>query len=207
MELEWIVFDVMGVIFEVGDDTNELLVPFVQQRNPGISRTAINEIYLSASLGNISSARFWEAVGLEEGYPEIESHYLDSCLSLDPQFVAVAEKLGHTYSIGVLSNDLKEWSSYLRRKYTLERLFSRVIIGGDVGLRKPDPRIYVEFLKGVSGEASSCVFIDDRLNNLEAASEQGMRTIWLAREEMQSPFQPDGIIHALAELPELVATL
>ena len=207
MYLEWIIFDVMGVIFEVGDDTNDLLVPFVQERNPSISRAMINEIYLSASLGEISSIRFWEAVGLGKGYPEIENRYLDSCLSLDPQFVPIAEELERTYSIGILSNDLKGWSAYLRRKYELDRLFSRTIISGDVGLRKPDPRIYDEFLKGISSEASSCVFIDDRLKNLAAASKQGMRTIYFAREETQHPFQPDGIIRTLMEIPELVDTL
>ena len=32
--IEWVVFDVMGVVFTVGDDTNDLLVPFIWERNP-----------------------------------------------------------------------------------------------------------------------------------------------------------------------------
>jgi len=40
----WIIFDAMGVIFEVGDDTNELLVPFVQERNREITREAIKAV-------------------------------------------------------------------------------------------------------------------------------------------------------------------
>ena len=31
---KWILFDAMGVIFKVGDDTNDLLVPYVQKINP-----------------------------------------------------------------------------------------------------------------------------------------------------------------------------
>lgn len=33
---KWIVFDAMGVIFKVGDDTNELLVPYIKKLNKGI---------------------------------------------------------------------------------------------------------------------------------------------------------------------------
>ncbi len=52
---KWIIFDAMGVIFTVGDDTNELLVPFVMERNKDLTREYINEVYRSASLGEISS--------------------------------------------------------------------------------------------------------------------------------------------------------
>jgi len=31
MSTKWVILDVMGVIFEVGDDTNDLLVPGIRQ--------------------------------------------------------------------------------------------------------------------------------------------------------------------------------
>lgn len=40
-----IFFDVMGVLFTVGDDTNDLLVPFVTARNKTITRAEICEEY------------------------------------------------------------------------------------------------------------------------------------------------------------------
>ena len=46
----------MGVIFEVGDDTNDLLVPYIQKRNNMIPREKINEMYTKASLGEILSS-------------------------------------------------------------------------------------------------------------------------------------------------------
>jgi hypothetical protein len=30
---KWVILNAMGVIFEVGDDTNDLLVPHIQKRN------------------------------------------------------------------------------------------------------------------------------------------------------------------------------
>ncbi len=43
MNTQWIIFDAMGVVLGVGDDTNELLVPFVQERR-NVSRERINEV-------------------------------------------------------------------------------------------------------------------------------------------------------------------
>jgi len=47
----WIVFDAMGVIFEVGYDTNDLLVPFIRQRRPQMEIPYIQSVYHKASLG------------------------------------------------------------------------------------------------------------------------------------------------------------
>lgn len=61
---KWIIFDVMGVIFTVGDDTNDLLFPFVQQRNKFITREELNNTYMDASLGKITSEEFWRRTGI-----------------------------------------------------------------------------------------------------------------------------------------------
>ncbi len=61
-------FDVMGVIFEVGDDTNDLLVPYIQKIDSEISKEKINEVYIKASLGKISSRQFWCELGFVNGY-------------------------------------------------------------------------------------------------------------------------------------------
>jgi len=62
--INWVVFDAMGVVFTVGDDTNDLLVPFIQESKRGISRDVINEAFHRASLGYISTCRFWGEIGL-----------------------------------------------------------------------------------------------------------------------------------------------
>ena len=49
--IKYIIFDAMGVIFTVGDDTNDLLVPYILERNPQESREHINDVYIKASIG------------------------------------------------------------------------------------------------------------------------------------------------------------
>lgn len=131
---KWIILDAMGVVFVVGDDTKDLLVPFVQERVSNISRDTINCIYLSASLGNLTSQEFWTEVGLSDRYPEIETEYLDSQLTTDPDFGRVVRELAKQYRLGLISNDLSEWSRYLRAKFTLD-IFEVVIISADVGIQ------------------------------------------------------------------------
>jgi HAD superfamily hydrolase (TIGR01509 family) len=196
--IRWIVFDAMGVIFTVGDDTNDLLVPFVQARNSAVTRAAINEIYLRASLGEMSSGQFWDAVGLGRDYPDIEREYLDTRLTVDPDFMPVAGRLAGRFRLGLLSNDLAEWSAYLRRTRSLS--FDAVTISGDAGCRKPSPEIYRRFLAASGAAGDECVFVDDRLKNLAAAHALGFATVLFERNPERGDFAPDGRVAGFVEL-------
>ena len=193
----------MGVVFVVGDDTNDLLVPFVQERVPNVSRDRINSIYLLASLGKLTSQEFWTEVGLADAYPEIETEYLDSQLIIDPQFRRVVMGLARQYRLGLISNDLSEWSRYLRSKFALD-IFEEVIISADVGIRKPDLRIYERFLSETNAAPGHCVFVDDRAKNLKPANDLGMKTVRFARNRDANPFKPDREISDFQELSVVV---
>ena len=43
-----VVLDAMGVVYEVGDDVNDLLVPYVQELRSQITPDYVNEIYMQA---------------------------------------------------------------------------------------------------------------------------------------------------------------
>ena len=204
---EWLVFDVMGVIFTVGDDTNELLVPYVQKFAPSLTSDEINQAYLEASLGKVASYGFWKTLGLGDRYPQIEQDYLESQLTLDADFPAVAQKLQKDYHLALLSNDVSEWSAYLREKYDLNQYFEEIVISGDVGLRKPDRAIYELLLRRLQCRPENSVFIDDRQKNLIPAMRAGMRTIQFKRgcdgSEMCGSFE----VKSFKQLPGLVAHL
>ncbi len=206
--IHWVVLDAMGVVYTVGDDTNDLLVPFIRERNPAITREAINEVYLRASLGEISSRRFWDEVGLGEEYPDIESLYLDEVV-VDPEFRPVAMRLARQFRLGLLSNDVAEWSRYLRARRGLG--FDAVTISGDVHCRKPSPEIYRHFLRASGARPRECVFVDDRVKNLVAAAAHGFHTIRFEREapgpDDYVTFEPDARVGGFAELEEAVARI
>ena len=203
----WIVFDAMGVIFEVGNDVDNLLIPYIQARNPEASAKHIRSAYHRASLGQMTAQRFWQQVMLSDAYPQIEREYLDTCLKLDPLFKDVARKLSRTYSLAILSNDVKEWSLYLRRRYGLDQLCPKSITSGEVGHRKPSHTIYEILLDRLAASPSECVFIDDKEVNLFAASKVGMIPVWYQREPMLRDPEITYTIRSFAELPGIMSEI
>ncbi|MCL4440844.1 MAG: HAD family hydrolase [Firmicutes bacterium] len=100
-----------------------------------------------------------------------------------------------------------EWSSYLRQKYGLDRLFKQVIISGDVCYRKPSPEIYKIFLEKSGCCASDCVFIDDRHKNLVPAGELGMNVIKFTREGISEGEYKGIEIQSFVQLPSVLEKL
>jgi putative hydrolase of the HAD superfamily len=87
----------------------------------------------------------------------------DSMLGL----VARAKQAG--LRTAVLSNS---WgNSYPMQGW--DELFDAVVISGEVGMRKPEPRIFRHVLGLIGLPAAECVFVDDLAHNVMAAVELG----------------------------------
>ncbi|MFC0038493.1 HAD family hydrolase [Actinomadura rayongensis] len=61
--------------------------------------------------------------------------------------------------------------------YDLEERFDAVVISDQVGLRKPDPQIYLLAAEKIGTDARECVFVDDTAHNLPPAEKLGMATV------------------------------
>jgi len=62
-------------------------------------------------------------------------------------------------------------------KAEIMEMFHHVIESAKVGLRKPDPRIYLMMSDALGVRPDQCVFLDDLGVNLKPARELGMHTI------------------------------
>ena len=58
-----------------------------------------------------------------------------------------------------------------------DELFDEVVISGEVGLRKPQPEIYLLAAERLKAEPAECVFVDDFKVNADGAVAVGMRGI------------------------------
>jgi putative hydrolase of the HAD superfamily len=178
-----IIFDVMGVIFTVGDDTNDLLIPYILTIKPQMQEDEIKRLYHEASLGRISAGDFWTGCGFSPDETEcVQRTYLDTCLTLDFGFIECAKTLKKKYRLALLSNDVSEWSAYLRKRHNIDDYVDYAFISGDLGLRKPDPRIYESALRVMGVKPSECVFIDDSPERVDAAAELGIASILFNRD-------------------------
>jgi epoxide hydrolase-like predicted phosphatase len=53
-------------------------------------------------------------------------------------------------------------------------MFDEIVISGEVGMRKPEPRIFEHTVSLLGVPASQCVFVDDLRPNIAAAAECGL---------------------------------
>jgi putative hydrolase of the HAD superfamily len=80
------------------------------------------------------------------------------------------------YKIGILSDQWQLSKKALMPEKYIKK-FDEVIVSCDVGLRKPDPKIFKLALKKLRLSASETIFIDNQKWNIDIAKKLGMRTI------------------------------
>ena len=92
----------------------------------------------------------------------------------------------------------------------LARFFSCIILSYQVGVRKPDKRMYLEALGCLGLEAQKCVFVADEISDLEGAREIGLETILVRhgpstfQEAKDLDFKPDFQINRISEITKFL---
>lgn len=76
-----------------------------------------------------------------------------------------------------LSNGGPEVMARVRADHPLDARFDAIVISCEVGLAKPDPRIFRLCLKRLGLPAGAALFVDDRADNVEAAARVGLATL------------------------------
>lgn len=134
--------------------------------------------------GRISEDDYWNRF-LEETKLNIDINELKRIVrsELRPlkDNTAVIPLLKDAYKLAALSNHAREWSEFMQREFDFFGYFDEIIISCDVGLRKPDPRIYQLALDRIGSKPEECLFVDDKKRNTDAAGLLGMKTLTLQR--------------------------
>ena len=99
-----------------------------------------------------------------------------------PEMVEALRRVKQQFKTGCITNNLPAnaiGSSGGRALYIAETmaLFDHVIESAKIGLRKPDPRIYMMMTDTLGVDPNNCVYLDDLGVNLKPAREMGMTTI------------------------------
>ncbi|MDR2515738.1 MAG: HAD family phosphatase [Christensenellaceae bacterium] len=167
--LKAVIFDMYGVILK---DPDGGLMPYINGFFPNLGIRDIYEPWHQMGKFEITTAEFWRRVGFTD--PEkSEKDYLNT-IKMEEGFAQAAERLKAKYRLALLSNDISQWSRFVREKYALDRHFDAVLISADVGLNKPDLRIYEMMLEQLELKGEECLFVDDRPKNLLGARQAGM---------------------------------
>jgi len=141
-----------------------------------------NQHWTLLTLGKISEDEYWEHF-LKASKVKVDKKELKERVrsELRPigENVKIVPLLKSQYQLAILSNHSREWSQFMTKEFDFFNYFDQIIFSCDVGLRKPDPRIYKLALTKLGSEPEECLFIDDKKRNTDGAEKVGMKTILL----------------------------
>jgi len=132
-------------------------------------------------------------------------------LELFPNVRAVLDELRLTYALGVVTDAQSAYAAPELRIVGLEGVFATVIVSGDHGYRKPDPRLFAAALAALNVRPEEAIYVgNDMYCDVFGAREAGMRTVFwptqYGRKE-HADVAPDYVIHDFAHLRDAVQFL
>ncbi|KAA0950487.1 MULTISPECIES: HAD-IA family hydrolase [unclassified Pseudomonas] len=150
----------------------------------------------------------------EAGYPQPEATELaDACfeafiharhqLTIFPEAEPMLQALGRQYMLGVITNGNADV-----QRVGLADYFKFALRAEDIGIAKPDARLFQEALQRGGVDASAAVHIGDHPgDDIAGAQQAGLRAIWFnpAGKAWEAEQLPDAEIRSLTELPDLLA--
>jgi len=81
----------------------------------------------------------------------------------------------------IVTNNVKEFRARWVQSVPIEAICHEIVDSSEIGIRKPDPRIFEHALLQLGGIAAErAIFIDDFPGNIEAADAVGMRGVLMS---------------------------
>jgi haloacid dehalogenase superfamily, subfamily IA, variant 3 with third motif having DD or ED len=111
--------------------------------------------------------------------------------------VNILEALNKQYSIWLLSNtNPKHIQDEIEKRYLFPSLVNGAVYSFDVGVRKPEKEIYEIAMQRANANPQECLFIDDLLENIQAAKQIGIEGIhFISSEQLKQELKRLGIIN------------
>lgn len=198
-EIRTIFFDIGGVLLTNGWDRH--------QRKHAL--TALGADLEAYEARHADANYFWErGLWTEDQYFEAVCFYKPQPFTKDqlwkaieaeqavlfPGAIEILKSLHATgrYTLATLNNESRRLNNYRLEHFGLAPYFHFRVCSAFVGEMKPAPSIYREAIEISGRRAEECAFIDDKLENAEAATRQGMHGI-----HFESPEQLADDLHAL----------
>ena len=133
-----------------------------------------------ASVGEISEDAHWANVLKRLKRPTAELQTIkDEFFGgdvIDRELVEFIRSLRGKFHVGLISNAWGGMRAHLKKERLLE-LFETVVISAEVGVMKPEARIYSIALEQAGVKAEESVFVDDVQANIDACQQIGMKGV------------------------------
>lgn len=188
MPIKAVIWDIGGVIMRTEDPAPraELAAELGMTREKLVELVFGGDKGSQAQIGAISPGELWNYVRgelkLAPGeFPDLRGRFFGGDV-LDSALVDYIRSLQPRYKIGIISNawqgiadSLVEWG--------IADAFDMVVGSGDVGVMKPDSRIYRIALERLGAAAAESVFVDDFIENVHGARAVGLHAVHFQSRE------------------------
>jgi len=180
----------------------------------------LDDAYRNSFRGEVKDIReFWKLILTNLGISwnseiiqqliELRERHLDTLFRLYDDVIPILTDWKMRYKLALVSNCPVGFSDFLMH-LGLAPFFECMILSYEVGVGKPDGRIYLQALGGLGLEPDECVFVSDEISDLEGAEEIGLRTILVRQGERTTinakdpNFKPDFRFDRISELTRLL---
>lgn len=185
------IFDLRNVIVDI--DFNRVLgawsdfsrVPLATLKQ----NFAMGEAFHQHERGEISDEAFAEAMchemDLPLSYEQFSHGWQAVFVAIRPDVVDIMHKLreqGHR--VVVLSNTNRLHTTFWPEEYPeIRAAADKIYLSQEMGMRKPEARIYQAVLHAEGFSAADAVFFDDNADNIEGANQLGITSILVTGKE------------------------
>ncbi len=140
-----------------------------------------SELNQKVNLGEISSNTFYRTLFAEQGISQdlifqFEEIY-SKAFEINAPIVDFINFLHKTKKIGLLSNYSDRLRPILENEFGIANIFDDVVISSEVKMMKPDESIYHLALARLDVKPEETIFVDDLIENVEAAANIGIHAI------------------------------
>jgi epoxide hydrolase-like predicted phosphatase len=187
--IKGVVFDVGGVLLRTHDQSGRR----TWETRLGLKAGSLAGLVFDSKLGR--KAQLGQA-SLEEVWTWLADH-----LGLSPEELAALKRdfwagdrldrelcdyiwgLRSRYRTGMLSNNWARDGRAMAQELGIANCFDIFVTSAEVGVMKPDPRIYYVALERLGVSPPQAIFVDDFIENVDAARQLGMQGIHFADPE------------------------
>jgi HAD superfamily hydrolase (TIGR01509 family) len=175
-------------------------------------------LYRSSSTGEMKDLREFYSIFLRKLNVPEEKALINQLIEARNRFYVPAVKL-YDGAIQTLSTLQKKYALALVsncavgtidtiKSLGLTKYFDQIVLSYEIGIRKPDKRIYLETLRRIQLPADECMFVADEISDLEGARSVGIITMLVHQgsntlSEAENPdFKPDFECHHISQITE-----